>query len=346
MPQLTTPTRKNPSDRQSRSFGTPSKIDLTRLDLENVGADSPELLLNRARYQAVRENEMARQAEITSPSNTNRDTATQSQKNQNSPINQVAEASTDAPDTQLDNTSEQMDLPQLGDATTGDKKDRKEKPSDKKDSNNKEERQKKEAKNKPDSQGGGAEKKDPGVTPGSLPKSGQPPKQAQKQEDSSASKSDKLNQAKAQVAANLKNTKDKLKSGDIGGAVEGVTAAGKIASSWALTVMWGAVWLDWTLLTLLGLNVYFVASNFTDKIAAFGEDYLFGKWMPKELAKWFEIILLALLDMIVLSIVFMILYGGYKFYTASFSDIIVGGAKGIWSGEGAATGAAKEILKP
>jgi len=95
--------------------------------------------------------------------------------------------------------------------------------------------------------------------------------------------------------------------------------AGKKATAAALTEMWGAVWLDWTLLTLLGLNAYFVGTWFTDKIAGFGEDNLFGRMLGKELAKWFEIIMLFVIDAVIVGIIVAIGYGGYKLYNCDTS---------------------------
>ncbi len=371
MAQLTTPTPKKQNDRASRSFGASPKIDLKQLDLADVGVDSPELILNRARYQAVRENAMAQQTEMTVNQNASKQASLSLPNNSRTVVEQPEEDATDSFDAELNDPSanntpggispSQSNGAKIEEEKSSDKKEdasEKNKDKDKDEKKGKEDSVKKEdgkdaskegaQNNKPDSQGGGSEKKDPGAKSEALPASETPKKSSgTPSQEGGDSKSAKLGQAKVEALKNLKDAQDKLQSGDLNGAAEaGIKAGSKAASSWLLTVMWGAVWLDWTLLTLLGLNVYLAVSLFTDKIASFGEDYFFGKWMPKELAKWFEIILLALLDMIVLSIIFMILYGGYKFYTASFWDTFFGAVKGVTSGEGAGVGATKQILKP
>lgn len=103
---------------------------------------------------------------------------------------------------------------------------------------------------------------------------------------------------------------------------------GKQTTASILTSLWGAVWLDWTLLTLLGLNAYFVATWFTDKIAGFGEDYIFGKALPQGLAKWLEIILLGLLDMVIVGIILLIVGAGYCWHTMGWIDTL----RVIWGG--------------
>ncbi len=94
-----------------------------------------------------------------------------------------------------------------------------------------------------------------------------------------------------------------------GETAEAVAETGiKMGSGRLLTFLWGSVWLDWTLLSLLGLNVYFFFTLFIKSMAQFGEDWIFGKILSPDLAKYVEIILLVILDMIVLAVISVMLY--------------------------------------
>lgn len=145
----------------------------------------------------------------------------------------------------------------------------------------------------------------------------------ERNKDKTAEAKDQAETDKASTDAAGQNTKDagdkdKPEENKDGTVSDDMTKlAGKQTTAGALTGMWGAVWLDWTLLTLLGLNAYFVGTWFTDKIAGFGEDHLFGRMLGKELGKWFEIILLFMIDAVIIGIIFGIGYIGYSLYNCT-----------------------------
>lgn len=98
-----------------------------------------------------------------------------------------------------------------------------------------------------------------------------------------------------------------------------------------LTTALGSVWLDWTLLSLLYLNIHMCASLLLPKyICQLGEDYLIGKWLPdRTFAKIFEIILIVLLDVFVLTIIGAVLYGIYfLIFELDWKDYIAIGWEG------------------
>lgn len=95
-----------------------------------------------------------------------------------------------------------------------------------------------------------------------------------------------------------------------------IKVGAKMGSAWSLTSAWGSVWLDWTLLSLLYLNAHFFAASIAPQyIAQFGEDHLFGKIFGQDLAKLMEIIFLGILDIVILSLILIIGYAGYKAYS-------------------------------
>ena len=119
----------------------------------------------------------------------------------------------------------------------------------------------------------------------------------------------------AQELARIKNMASKASAGDLVGASEEIAGATTQAGTqWLLTVLWGSVWLDWTLLSLLGLNVFLVCSILLPQyVCQFGDDYLIGKWIPsKDLAKWTEIMILMVINIIVLSIIITFVVLIYK----------------------------------
>ncbi|MEK7653070.1 MAG: hypothetical protein AAB358_01130 [Patescibacteria group bacterium] len=127
---------------------------------------------------------------------------------------------------------------------------------------------------------------------------------------------------------------ENLAKGDTQEAAKDATKAGaKFGSQKLLTTFWGSVWLDWTLLSLLYLNGHLFASLLLPNyVCQFGEDYIFGKVMPKELAKWTEIIILAVLDAIIITIIVAIVYFVYKLVSCSWwdlSSVVLPGGKGI-----------------
>lgn len=143
----------------------------------------------------------------------------------------------------------------------------------------------------------------------------------------------------AQQLNRAKNIASKALSGDAVGAGEEIAGATTQAGTqWLLTTLWGAVWLDWTLLSLLGLNVFLVFSLLLPQyVCQFGDDYLIGKWIPsKELAKWTEIIILMIINVFVLSIIIMIIYfiygvyncGLYNWFNIAVSWLLPGGETG------------------
>lgn len=123
----------------------------------------------------------------------------------------------------------------------------------------------------------------------------------------------------------LKKAKNKALSGDIKGSVKELTKFGGHQSTrWILTTLWGSVWLDWTFLSLIGLNIMLVGSLFLPNVfCQFGEDYLIGKWIPsKELAKYTEIILLMIINTIIAGIIILFIYMIYSIYNCGISGYI------------------------
>ncbi len=115
-----------------------------------------------------------------------------------------------------------------------------------------------------------------------------------------------MQQRMMETAQNMKKAAVGLMSGD-------TTEAMKEASRWTLTTFWGSVWLDYTFLSLLYLHAHLAASfAFTKGVCQFGEDYLIGKWMPKELAKWVEILLLFIIDVTLMVILVALGYIGWQ----------------------------------
>ena len=114
-----------------------------------------------------------------------------------------------------------------------------------------------------------------------------------------------------------------------------------------LTTFLGSVWLDWTLLSLLYLNVHMVGSLLLPQyICQLGEDYAIGKWLPdKTFAKIFEIILIVLLDVFVLTVICAIVYLIYSLvYDLSWWDKInIVTAEYLPGGETGATEAASRL---
>ena len=122
----------------------------------------------------------------------------------------------------------------------------------------------------------------------------------------------------AQQLDRAKSAAAKALSGDLTEAAEeGVGAGTQIGTQWLLTTLWGSVWLDWTLLSLLGLNTLLACSILLPNyVCQFGDDYLIGKWIPsRDLAKWTEIILLMIINVIVLSIITLFIVIIYKIIT-------------------------------
>ena len=119
----------------------------------------------------------------------------------------------------------------------------------------------------------------------------------------------------AQQLDRAKNAAAKAQSGHLTEAAEeGIGAGTQIGTQWLLTTLWGSVWLDWTLLSLLGLNILLACSILLPNyVCQFGDDYLIGKWIPsKDLAKWTEIMILMVINIIVLSIIITFVVLIYK----------------------------------
>ncbi|MEI6287986.1 MAG: hypothetical protein WCP18_00160 [bacterium] len=224
-------------------------------------------------------------------------------------------------------------------------------PKDKSENNNEE----KKGDPQQDLKGGGKEADEGGKTPEAKPIPTNEENEDKKKNPAKNDQEDTANNdpnSKINEARNKKskeNSESEKSKEDKEDPAKKLTSAGvKQASAVSLTTFWGSVWLDWTFLSLLYLNGHLVVANvFPNWVCDFGDDYLIGKWMPKELAKWIEIILLALLDVIVASIFAAIIYGGYQFVNGNWTywDVVKGGTKGIISGEGVKAGVATEVIK-
>ena len=159
---------------------------------------------------------------------------------------------------------------------------------------------------KPEGLGPKPEKENLRIPAGKSDKTGETNKPKEKDSEG-ASTAQQLNQAK--------NIASKALSGDAIGAGEEIAGATtQVGTQWLLTTLWGAVWVDWTLLSLLGLNVFLVFSLLLPNyVCQFGDDYLIGKWIPsKDLAKWTEIIILMIINIFVLSIIVIFIVLIYK----------------------------------
>ncbi|MFA5029181.1 MAG: hypothetical protein WC518_00325 [Patescibacteria group bacterium] len=211
----------------------------------------------------------------------------------------------------------------------GEKKDKKDKKSEKAEGEKKGEDDKKDKKPKEDATGKKDEKNGDLKSQAPTPEVEEENKKESEKNKSKEKEADKLRQtteqriqsAREKSRNNFKQAASLAASLKISDAKATVNLAVKQESAAILTSMWGAVWLDWTTLTLWGLNLYLATTLFTDKIADFGEDYLIGRWLPKELAKWTEIIILAIINGILFSIIALILYVGYRIYNI-----------GLWGG--------------
>lgn len=129
----------------------------------------------------------------------------------------------------------------------------------------------------------------------------------------------------SQQLGRAKNAATNILAGNASGAAEEVTAIGtQEGSKWLLTTLWSSVWVDFTLLSLLGLNIFLAASILLPQYCCqFGEDYLFGKWMPsKDLAKWTEIMLLLIIDFLIIAILTLIFYIFYKIITNPYESAL------------------------
>ncbi|NCN07621.1 hypothetical protein GW933_02905 [Candidatus Falkowbacteria bacterium] len=132
------------------------------------------------------------------------------------------------------------------------------------------------------------------------------------------------NNSPASQLNQAKNIASKALSGNLtGSATDSVEMGTQVGSQWLLTTLWGSVWVDWTLLSLLGLNVFLAFSLLLPNyVCQFGDDYLIGKWLPsKDLAKWTEIILLMIINAFILTIILMLTYLVYKFATCGTWDL-------------------------
>lgn len=151
----------------------------------------------------------------------------------------------------------------------------------------------------------------------------------------------------AQQLDRAKNAASKALSGDLAGVTEeGAGVATQIGSQWLLTVLWGSVWLDWTLLSLLGLNTILVGSILLPNyVCQFGDDYLIGKWLPdRDLAKWTEIIILMIINVIILSIIIIFIYIIYGITQLGWWDYLKIGSSYVTGGSGAAADTAVKVI--
>lgn len=189
-------------------------------------------------------------------------------------------------------------------------------------------------------QGGGLQKKDPGVKPALVksPETASAKKERKTRPNTEGANAEQslgtiLSSKRAGALKQARTASKKIIQGDISGAKEGLQAGAKIGTQSLLTTLWSAVWLDWTLLTLLGLNVYLFASlMLPNYMAQFGEDYVIGKWVPdRELAKILEIILLVIIDFVIIALLAMLIYIIYEIsqitlwgWIKIFTQIILG----------------------
>ncbi len=118
-----------------------------------------------------------------------------------------------------------------------------------------------------------------------------------------------------------------------------ISATVKKASQASLTSFWGSVWLDWTFFSLIYLNGHLAASLFfPNQVCQFGEDNLFGKWIPmKSLAKITEIIFLIIIDVIILGIIVITIYFIYQISKFGLRDWAGIGLRGAIPGGETAT---------
>ena len=122
------------------------------------------------------------------------------------------------------------------------------------------------------------------------------------------------------------------------GAEMGKQLALKESSKAILNTLWTAVWEDPTLLTLLGLNAYLVASLLIPSLAQFGDDDIIGTPLGggriaqtaekaginakalRLLPKIVEILLVAIADLIILALIVLNVYIYYKLITTGYWD--------------------------
>lgn len=152
----------------------------------------------------------------------------------------------------------------------------------------------------------------------------------------------------AQQINRAKNIAAGALSGDIGTSAQETIGLGtQVGSQWLLTTLWGAVWLDWTLLSLLGLNIFLAFSLLLPNyVCQFGDDYLIGKWLPsRDLAKWTEIILLMIINMFILTIIITLIYIIYGITQLNWWDYLKIGASYATGGSEAAADAAIKSIK-
>jgi len=123
-----------------------------------------------------------------------------------------------------------------------------------------------------------------------------------------------------------RQTANKAKLEGIPESIDDVASIGtREATKNFLTVLWGSVWLDFTLLSLLGLNLFLIKTIFLPNnkyVCNLGDDYLIGKWIPgKLLARYTEIIILMTINFIILAIITLFIYIIYKVVTNPFETV-------------------------
>lgn len=134
----------------------------------------------------------------------------------------------------------------------------------------------------------------------------------------------------AQQLNQIKNiAKKALSENPVASIEEGAQMASSSGSKFILTTFWGSVWLDWTLLSLLGLNVFLAKTVFLGQnkyICNLGEDYAIGRWIPSKLAaKYIEIIIIITIDIFIASIIMLMIYLIY-----AISNALANGDIGSW----------------
>jgi hypothetical protein len=160
----------------------------------------------------------------------------------------------------------------------------------------------------------------------------------------------KIAQAQNIAQKRVERAKKKAASGDVkGSAKELAKLGGQQSSRWWLTSLWGSVWADYTFLSLLGLNFFLIKTVFLPNnkyICNLGEDYMIGKWMPKELALVIEIMLIMIVNIFIAAIIMILIYVIYKLTscgTWNYINSLIAGA--IPGGDDSVSSLVKDCLQ-
>jgi len=154
------------------------------------------------------------------------------------------------------------------------------------------------------------------------------------------------NAARSAMAEKTKASNIKEKAGESFKNATGIDASKGIGSinvkdqikhkinTMVLTPLWlGMIFIETAPIAMIGLDIYLALSLLMPKapMPQFGEDMVLGKILrtggSKEFAKIIEILILAVVNVFVATMIFILIYVVYKFSTASIWDM----AKGIWA---------------